>query len=199
MNQHRYKSGKKVSKRLVKEGETLPQKLKRLVDLLEKVDLIPNDDDPSNPHNWFGEDATFYKKEFDKRYQNLKSQNPSKEDLMDRLTRMEMVVAYENYFNSLLIKPYIASKDAIFESHEIAAQSAKNRLEGKAKKFNPQRQSAIEVINQMRKSNGGLHQNDYGIYVIKTSKLIPPIPKSTARGYWLVETGFPSTNKIDIT
>jgi len=198
MKNQRYINGKEVIKRPIKEGESLPQLLKRLVNLLEEIDLIPGNDDPNNPHNWYG-DKTLQKKEFNKRYQKLQSQNLSKEDLLNRLVDMEMVVEFENYFNFLLIKPYIASREAIFRSHEIATQSAKKRREGKSKRFDPQRQSAIKVINAIRELKGKLHQNDYGIYIIKTSKLIPPIPKSTARDYWLSETGFISTKKIGIT
>lgn len=198
MKQRKYIDGKEVPKRLIQEGESLPKMLKRLVDLLEIIDLIPSTNDPTNPHNWHGDD-TLKQKEFDRRYQIHKTQNASKEDLLKRLIDMEMVVAYENYFNYLLIKPYITSREAIFQSYQHVTKSGNSRTEAKSRKFDPQRKSAIALIHQIQKSNGCLHQNDYGNYIIKISKLTPPLSKSTARKYWLEETGFKSTKKIDIT
>lgn len=195
MNQQKFISGKKVSSRPIKKGDSLPQTLKKLVNLLEEIDRIPGNDNPNNPHRWYG-DKTLYKEEFDKRYQKLKLENPSQEDLIKALIEKEMVVEYENYFNYLLIKPYVASREAIFKSHAIATESAKSRSIGKAKKYSSQRNSAIEVMNQIRQQNEVLHQNDYGIYIIKCSKLTPPLTKSTARKYWIEETGFTSTKKL---
>jgi hypothetical protein len=197
MNQQKYVSGKKVPSRNIKEGDSLPQTLKKLVSLLEEVDRIPGNNSPSNPHSWYG-DKSLYKREFDDRYQKLKLQKPSKEDLLKRVIEMEMVVEYENYFNYLLIKPYIASREAIFQADKIATQSARKRLEGKSKVFDPQRQSAISVINQIQKTGQRLHQNDYGTYLIKLNKVNPRLAKSTARKYWLEETGFKSTKKLTL-
>lgn len=197
MNQQKYVSGKKVSSRPIKEGDSLPQTLKKLVSLLEEVDRIPGNNSSNNPHSWYS-DKTLYKVEFDNRHQKLKLQNPSKDELLKRVIEMEMVVEYENYFNHLLIKPYIASREAIFQADKIATQSARKRLEGKSKVFDPQRQSAINVITQIKKTNQRLHQNDYGIYLIKLNKVIPGLSKSTARKYWLEETGFKSTKKLTL-
>lgn len=194
MEGRQYTSGKNSFKKSKSVRKKLPEIIQERIGVINQLIVVPNDDDPDKPHNWYANND-LYKLEQQKRLHILSNLNLSFEDLKIRLVDAEMVIAYESVLNQQLLKLHIEGRKALTNIAEHHYEDVELRKKGVDKKNAVHRQKVHKLIEEI--GEGTIHQNDYQKFRIKATKL--GFPNSTIRKYWLEETGFKSTKKLRIS
>jgi len=193
MENFKHKDGKKIEIKRISRGKTMLQILQEQNKKIDELGKIEFGRDPDFPPNWY-KNPDLYMQERSKRLNILNHENLSLEQIKTRLIEAEMVIAYETFTEHRLLQLYIEGRITIKMAIEHDSKTKSSRKDGLAKKNQYLSNLTKKVILEITANERPIHQNDFERFRIKFKK-----PTSTARKYWLTETGFSSTKKVRMT